>query len=178
MRAFIGVEVSDPAVREAIATFQGEFPPQARRVAPDSLHFTLAFLGEITEEQCRQTKAALGAIPFEPFRVRLEGAGAFPRARRPRVVWVGADGESGRRLSALAETVRGVLPPGVSPLGRPFAPHVTILRVRGSPPDLSGILGGRGGFLFGSFEASAVRLKRSVLTPRGPVYSDMLVVGG
>ena len=53
MRIFIGIDL-DPEVRARISRFlegiEG-FAPEARWVRPESLHITLKFIGEQTQEQ-------------------------------------------------------------------------------------------------------------------------------
>lgn len=177
MRAFVAVEVAGPGVADSLARFQERFAGKARATDPHNLHFTLIFLGEITERQAEQVGDFLESVSFEPFEVELVGAGAFPGSGTPRVIWIGTDPRGGAELAFLAETVRG----GLASLGfrgdRPFAPHVTVLRVRGRIGGVSESLAEYRGTWFGTCIVHEIKFKRSVLTPSGPVYSDLRVVG-
>jgi 2'-5' RNA ligase len=98
-----------------------------------SLHLTLAFLGETPAERVPALAGALAdaAAPVAPFAMALRGIGAFPALRRPRVVWVGA--MAGVELVTLNARVESALAPhGYAPERRPFAPHLTVARVRGT----------------------------------------------
>jgi 2'-5' RNA ligase len=91
---------------------------------------TLKFLGDIARNQVEPILAALQAAFREqpPLHVSVQGLGAFPNLRRPRVVWVGLTGEGFKELS---ETVEGALMPlDFPPEEREFAPHLTLGRVR------------------------------------------------
>ena len=175
MRAFVAVEVSDPGIRDAIAEFQDGFPVRAKAIGPDSLHFTLIFLGEISESQNRQVQDSLGTIAFEPFEIKLAGVGAFPNTRSPRIIWIGTDPIGGRRLTSLAGAVCDRLLPLNFRNDRPFVPHVTVFRVR-NRVDVSEDLAGYGDAGFGACIISKIKLKQSVLTPQGPRYSDLQVI--
>ena len=170
MRAFVAVEITECNIHDAIRDVQREL--EGRHVGVAGMHFTLQFLGEISESLCSEVKTALGTVRFCPFQISLVGVGAFPSPRSPRVIWVGVDDEGGRELVDLAGRVRGAL----APLGlreeRPFKPHVTILRRPGRVR-----LAGFTKRVFGAQEVLSFKLKKSLLTPTGPIYSDLLEVG-
>src|SRR5262245_51951887 len=101
VRTFIAIELPE-GVHAALAAMQA--PLRAARlpvrlVRPDSIHLTLAFIGEIPTERVADLQAAVeraaGDIPV--FSLRAEGLGVFPNARRPRVLWVGVQGEAAER---------------------------------------------------------------------------------
>lgn len=148
-----------------------------RWVAPDNLHLTLKFLGEITEAQVsRATEAAHEAAQSAaPFAITLEGLGAFPSPRRPRVVWVGVSGGADR-LIALAGALDAAMQRRKFPReARPFEPHLTVARVRaaGPPPDITESLAGVGRPLIGTQRVEALVVMESVLGPSGPKYREV-----
>jgi 2'-5' RNA ligase len=64
---------------------------------------------------------------------------------------------------------------GFKPERRGFSPHITIARVRSGRNRgqlVDEVLRSQGE-MFGGFEVKHIRLKKSVLTPRGPVYSTL-----
>ena len=65
---------------------------------------------------------------------------------------------------------------GFRPEPRGFTPHVTVARVKLRTPELVRAVMENSTLSFGSFRAEEVRLKKSVLTPRGPIYSTVLSV--
>jgi 2'-5' RNA ligase len=136
MRLFVAVS-PDAAARAAAAAMQAEVRSlttlDARWVAPESLHLTLAFLGSVDEAALPGLRdalaVALAAVP--PFAVGLGGPGAFPSGRRPRVLWLGVE-RGAEGLAALAGVVRTALRSlrvGYDETA-PFRPHLTIARVR------------------------------------------------
>ncbi len=140
-RIFIAVPLA-PSVREAAAetrTSLAAYADRLRWVSPPHLHLTLQFLGDITTAQVTEAVAAARAVALSdtPFTITFAGLGAFPSLAAPRVVWVGVT-RSGERLTALAASLaRALRDRGLSLDPRPFAPHLTLARVRGTgrPPD-------------------------------------------
>ncbi len=74
-----------------------------------------------------------------------------------------------------SEVESGVTGLGFKPESRGFSPHITLARVRSgrNRDDLVERLRGHTDDSFGGFLVERVKLKRSVLTPRGPVYSTL-----
>lgn len=106
--------------------------PRARRIAPEDLHLTLAFIGELHSSQIDPVVEALRAVTVEPFDWQIDHVGTF---RSARVAWVG--GAPASRLSSLADRVRGALDRlGISYDKKPFVAHVTLLRKFDAPRPL------------------------------------------
>jgi 2'-5' RNA ligase len=106
--------------------------PDVRFVDVAGLHLTLAFLGELDDERlAAATEAAKeAASAHAPFTLRLANLGAFGSARSPRVIWVGLAGDVAR-LRALQSTVADALEArGFAREARPFAPHLTLARIK------------------------------------------------
>lgn len=102
-----------------------------RWTAPEALHVTLKFLGNVTTAAVDEMIAALdhAAAAHAPFGMVIGGLGAFPGARRPQVLWLGV--EDGGALRAIAGDVDAALASlGFAPEARAFTPHVTVGRVR------------------------------------------------
>ena len=171
MRAFVAVEITDAQLVSAIARIQGRLGT-GRPVSAKNLHFTLQFLGEISEATCKSVQTALGRVSFEPFILSCMGIGAFPGPRAPRVVWVGTD-ESGEKLTDLAGMVEEALLPLGFKNDRPFKPHLTVSRIKSGAVDITGDLAEFEGMKLGRQEIRRIKLKKSVLTSSGPVYSDL-----
>ncbi len=172
MRTFVAVDVS-AEVAGSILRFQSAAGIAARAVGPHNLHFTLQFLGEARPGAVEKARRALRAVEFSGFAVGFRGVGAFPGPRSPRVVWVGTDGGGAEGLRGLAGKVGRALAPLGFPSGRPFRPHVTVFRIGGGAGDVAGVLERFKSAEFGSQRVASIKLKRSVLTPAGPAYSDL-----
>ncbi len=176
MRAFIAVEIQDGTILDAIAKIQSDFKIKATAVNKKNMHFTLLFLGEVSEDTVSSIKEALGTISFKRFDVEFTHVGAFPNPRSPRVIWIGVNDQSSRHLIDLASQVEKKLAPlGFRP-DKPFKPHLTIFRVKNRIDDISGTIERFKKVDLGKYTMTELKLKQSVLTPSGPVYSDLQVV--
>jgi 2'-5' RNA ligase len=93
------------------------------------------------------------------------------------VVWVGTN-DGINELEKLAEVIRSKL----SRLGfkpdKKFKPHVTIFRIKSKITGMPEKLERFSSYNFGSQTVSEIKLKKSELTPNGPIYTDLLVVKG
>ncbi|HNX48208.1 MAG TPA: RNA 2',3'-cyclic phosphodiesterase [Methanomassiliicoccales archaeon] len=177
-RSFIAVDVEcGEVLRDAINELQ-HFGRTLKPVSPDNLHVTLKFLGDTDERCVPQLKKVMkeAVKDVTPFDVKLVGTGAFPNSRTARVIWVGMEG---------AEPFQDIvtkLEDGCDLMGfgrdkQVFSPHLTLARVReGFNADLGDFIKYGHEKDFGSFTVKSLKLKKSVLTPEGPVYSDMAEV--
>ncbi len=105
MRLFVALDIDD-GIRGRLARFLDGvrgFSPDARWARPESLHVTLKFIGEKSEEEMEKIKRALETIVADSFEMNFRGYGFFPGARAPRVFWVGI--EAGPKLCSLAAMV-------------------------------------------------------------------------
>jgi len=143
-------------------------------VDPALIHITAKFLGEVDGGTLVQVQDALKKISFMPFPVTA-GSMTVNNPKRPHTVWCPInDGGNGEQLLGLIEA-------GLSPLGFPredrrFTPHATVARVKSLDPSLFSALDQLRGRTYGSCTISGMKLKKSTLTPRGPVYEDLLEV--
>ena len=173
MRVFVAVEISNDEVINSITKFQSKINIEAKPVKPQNLHFTLQFLGEISDDVSQKIKQALKTIEFSTFKINFKGLGAFPKIKFPRVVWIGTDEVGGNALIDLAKNVENVLTPLGFTSDKPFKSHITVFRIKNKIGDISKELEKYEKYDFGSQEISKIKLKQSVLTPQGPVYSDL-----
>ena len=176
MRTFVAVEINNDEVLESIKKIQSDLDLRAKPVALENIHFTLLFLGEISEQISFKVQEALSSIKFVEFDVEFQGIGAFPKVSQPRVIWVGTDEKGWEQLCNLASQVESAL----SPLGfqrdKPFRSHVTIFRIKNKVRNISDKLTKFSSEKFGIQRVSEIKFKQSVLTPEGPNYSDLQVI--
>ena len=179
-------------------TFLGVFPPpsvveriadaleQVRQagdgvgwVKSANVHYTLRFLGDLEPAGVEGAKraAAKAAQAVSAFRVALGAPGIFPDPRRPRVLWLGAQ-QGAAELTALARALEAAL--AAESLGRadkPFAPHLTLGRVRDSadgPAVAKRFLAGK--FPGDVFDVRELVVVKSTLDPRGARYEPIASV--
>ena len=176
MRAFVAVEITNQSLLEGIKKFQLDINIKAKPVKLDIIHFTLLFLGEISEEVSTKVQEALHSIRFSPFDVKFTGVGAFPKAKFPRVVWIGTDSSGGEKLTNLAKKVEDALLPLGFKSDKAFKPHITVFRVKNKIGDISDDLAKFNTREFGVQKITEIKFKKSTLKPEGPIYSDLQVV--
>ncbi|HEY0867614.1 MAG TPA: RNA 2',3'-cyclic phosphodiesterase [Fimbriimonas sp.] len=148
MRLFLALWPDDAALRrieeiqqalQEAATRQG-----VRFVRPERIHLTLHFYGEFPERDLPELKQRLSTVRHPPIELRSTGFGAFPGLNRPKVVWLGLEGEG---LAELQEQAAKAVEGLVEPADAVFIPHLTLARVnpgsqevgrrvRSIPPDL------------------------------------------
>jgi len=143
-------------------------------VGEENLHVTLKFLGDTPDQQVSEVGARVAELAFEvPVLALNVGAlGAFPSLRRPRILWASVTGDV-ERLAGLAGGLdRELAPLGFVPEERPFSPHVTVGRVKGSGrvPSLEELAGRCSTGASLPFAASHVTLFWSQLARTGPTY--------
>jgi 2'-5' RNA ligase len=130
-RLFTGIELPPP-LAEQLANLR---PPLAgaRWVDAEDMHITLRFAGDIDNPTAKEFHAALAGIDEPAFELRLSGFGAFG-GQQPRALWAGI--EQSPWLEALARANdRAARAAALPPEKRPFRPHVTLARLRGTRPE-------------------------------------------
>jgi 2'-5' RNA ligase len=133
-RIFIALALSD-AARETLRREVRRLAralPDVRFAAPDDLHLTLAFLGEVDDATLAQV-IALGsdvASHSRPFELALAGLGVFGPPHAPRVVWAGVGGETPRLLALQHRLADALEALGFPREQRPFSPHLTLARLK------------------------------------------------
>ncbi|MDA0756471.1 MAG: RNA 2',3'-cyclic phosphodiesterase [Crenarchaeota archaeon] len=176
MRVFVAVEISNQEVLKNIHIFQKNIQIDAKPTKIDQIHFTLEFLGEIDQVKCDQVKEVLKKISFSSFDVSLKGVGGFPNLKNPRVIWIGIDKNGAEKLISIANEIEMKLTTLGFENEKKFKPHLTIFRVKDKINDISGIMKEHENIEFGTQTISKIKVKRSVLSPKGPEYSDLLEV--
>ncbi|HEY6105327.1 MAG TPA: RNA 2',3'-cyclic phosphodiesterase [Anaeromyxobacteraceae bacterium] len=183
LRLFVALDPPEP-VRRRIAAMQAELRRAAGRhadgvrwVAPEDAHLTLQFLGAVPEERLEALRGALAATAGEarPLALELKGAGGFPSARRPRVVWAGVGGEVEALAGLAAGLGRRLAPLGFPPEERPLTPHLTLGRAREGrgATGLGGALAQVASLEGAPWRAEALVLYRSHLSPAGASYQPL-----
>jgi 2''-5'' RNA ligase len=118
----------------------------------------------------------LSEISFSEFEISLNGVGGFPNLRNPRVIWVGIEKNGAEKLSSLAKEIGVKLTSLGFEKDKKFKPHLTVFRVKKRIGDVSPIMKDFETTNFGTEIVSKIKLKKSVLSPKGPEYSDLLEV--
>lgn len=185
-RTFLALELPDP-VRAALAREiarltrgLGQSLPPVRWVDPAGMHLTLAFLGELDDAgvQAAIEAAEQGAASTRPFRVALAGPGYFGPRSAPRVIWAGVGGETRALVAAQAQLADALAARGFPRESRPFAPHLTLARVKQAlpPAELERLLAALSRSEAGDTAAMTVDgivVMKSELRPGGARYTPL-----
>jgi 2'-5' RNA ligase len=179
-RTFIAIPVPE-SVGERLARLQAELSPEVpgcRWTAHSPFHITLAFLGDVRNRDLNELCLAVAAAaePFPQFALEVTGLGAFPSAKKPRVVWAGATAPDLAPLNELrAGVVQAATRAGYRPDDPRFHPHVTLGRFKTpcmQPGGLTETIQRRG-WSAGWFPVTEVVTFASTLGPGGAAYAPL-----
>ena len=178
IRSFIAFDIDSESVLKRmteVQTMLTKTGADLKLVEPKNIHMTLRFLGNITLSRVEKIFEEMKKVQFTPFDVRLHGVGAFPNPRYPRVVWAGITQGADQLRSIFEQLEPKLLGLGFEPDSKGFSPHLTIARVRSgrNRVELAKCLSENENCEFGVIDAKCLKLKRSDLTPRGPIYSTL-----
>jgi len=179
IRCFVAVDIEDDSLRASLVRAQEALlgsGAKLKLVEPANLHITLKFLGEISETLVEEVIKRLDVISFKSFKMVVRGLGAFPRLSNPRVIWAGIS-EGATELQSLAGQIEAALKRLGFRRNKEFKAHLTLARVKrpGRPGELGRIIREYGDHIFGSQIVRRFKLKRSILTSAGPIYSDLAI---
>lgn len=180
LRCFVAVDLATSEVVKRVSVLGNELSKLDAKMTftkPTLIHVTLKFLGEIPELLVKRVAESLEEISFSPFSVELKGVGAFPNERRPRVIFVRVGQGASDLVSLAGEVERVITRLGFAKERRPFIPHATVARVKRLGPrfSLREFIEKYSSTVFGVVQVESFKLKQSVLTPQGPIYSDLRV---
>ncbi|MFH1328793.1 MAG: RNA 2',3'-cyclic phosphodiesterase [Candidatus Bathyarchaeota archaeon] len=178
IRSFIAIDIDDELLLNRLVELQQTLVntgANLKLVEKENLHFTLRFLGENPATAINNICDEMKKVSFKPLNLHMKGVGVFPNINRINVVWTGIV-EGKEEIRALFNQIESRL----SALGFPhdpkgFSPHLTIARVKtGKNKDkLAKSVTELSDHEVGNMTVNYVRLKRSILTPKGPNYSTI-----
>jgi 2'-5' RNA ligase len=178
IRSFIAFDISSEEILKKISGVQEKLvrtEADLKIVKPKNVHITMRFLGEISPEALEKVIEQIKEIKSQSFDVEFKEIGTFPSIKYPRVIWIGIK----KGASELKE-IHDRLEPRLRKIGfipdkKGFSPHLTIARVRSSRnrKALIDVLEQMKLYDIGKIQARILSLKRSTLTPNGPVYSTL-----
>ncbi len=173
MRAFVAFEIPEEIKVKVAKTLQDKKThiKGVKWVEPENLHITCKFLGEVSDELINELVSELESNlqKGERVRVKISGAGAFPDSRKPRVLWLGVEGET-EKLQKIWEVVENSA--SKLKIGEPernYIPHLTIGRVK-IPITIDKNLFN---LTTDEFVITYLTLFQSTLTPSGPIYKKI-----
>ena len=181
MRTFIAIDCNN---KEKIANIQqmilNSIPSingkGMKVIDPQTLHFTLFFFGEVNDKTVEEIKNKMNEITFQGFDILYKHIGAFPSFKFPKVIWIGLDENSTKKLISIFELVKSKMEQiGFKP-DKEFKPHLTLFRVKKPIANIKDYLTKYSDFIAGSDRIDKIHIKKSELFPSGPVYSNISTV--
>lgn len=180
VRAFLAVDLPEEMTR-GIAAIQNRLKKQfgggVRWVRPEGIHLTLKFFGDIPLSAVE----TIGGVVNEnvrglsPLALQVRKIGAFPNANRPRVIWLGIEGDVSRLITLQKKIDAGLQAYGFEREDRSFSPHLTLGRVK-SPKGMAGLdrmIEEADAYSAGEFQTAELILFKSDLKPDGAVYTKL-----
>ena len=168
MRLFVGLALPDN-IRARLSALKGGLK-DARWVAPENLHLSLRFIGEVAGGEDKDVDQALQTVSAKAFALSLSGLGAFDRRGRVHAIWAGV--EKSDALARLRDGIESTLVrSGLEPEHRKFTPHVTVARMKkGSASQAGQFLEIHHGFSAGPMTVRHFTLFESHLGHGGAYY--------
>jgi 2'-5' RNA ligase len=188
IRSFIAIELKDQETIKNIISYISRLKqnqPKMKLVESENLHMTMKFLGNIPEPLAPKIYNILNEeINQKMFKGRklnyfLKGVGQFNRFS---VIWTKLNGDI-NFLQNIKDNIEELLNSQLK-IDRDkrteFKPHLTIGRLNKNRIDyktfdvFKKLINESKNLEFGSFNIDQIKLKKSVLTPKGPIYSDLV----
>ena len=177
LRAFLAIDI-DKKLTQKIEDLQKEFKKvnaNMKYVEIENIHFTLKFFGNINEKMIDDISVATENLlkKYEPINIAIEGTGSFPNENHIKVIWLGIE-----ENPVLIDLMKK-LDVEFKKLGfkkeRNYSPHLTIARMK-SPKNKNEVrkkIATFNDIKIGKMNISEISLKKSELTPKGPIYSNI-----
>jgi len=176
LRTFIAVPVPRQVlvVRDMLISTINPKSGKIRWVAKGNLHLTLRFLGPTPEESLDNINDLLTKelSTCDPLELQIAGTGCFPKPERPRILWLGIEGQVAELQGLVQRINSGLESLGFPPEEREYHPHLTLARIKYPQKRTPAIQN----FLNTTYEPISLQVNRlqfisSELFPNGPVYT-------
>jgi 2'-5' RNA ligase len=190
MRLFLGIRLSPELVETLVTCRQAalDVDPSWRAekwVAPENLHVTLRFLGEVGEGAVSQLTELLAPTIscMPPYTLSLSRAAATPGPRAASLIWVQASDGAHQTAAVAAALNHALVQVGISEERRAFKTHVTLCRTRRPRSASHSLLGAVDAVLAvaqtsqRTMSVHSITLYSSTLTRTGPVYEELRIFG-
>ncbi|MGQ9460111.1 MAG: RNA 2',3'-cyclic phosphodiesterase [Candidatus Bathyarchaeaceae archaeon] len=178
IRSFIAFDIDSELVLKRLSEAQNMLMntgADLKLVNPQNIHVTMRFLGNISPPMVDSIHEEMKKISFSPFEIELKGLGAFPNLKYARVVWAGIRKGADNLRDIFNQLEPRLRKLGFKPDPKGFSPHLTIARVKTGrhKAELIKCVEDMADYEFGIIKADCLRLKKSVLTPKGPIYTTL-----
>ena len=181
IRTFIAVDFDNPQIASKAQEIQEELMRLGvgmKPVEPYNLHATLWFFGEMEPGRLNLMLENAGKVRFKLFKLSVRGVGYFPGGGRINVIWLGIEDPEDGLKNILDQLIEKLSRLGFKYDERDFTPHLTIGRVKFVRDRQLALhrLEELKDLYVGEQLIDSFKVKKSTLTSKGPIYSDLLVV--
>ena len=179
IRSFLAIELDEELVPK-ILDVQKEFKKtnaNIKYVPSQNMHFTLKFFGNIDLDMVEDISSAVEKVikNYSSFDLNIKNCGCFPNKKVIKVLWLGL--EEGSPIKDLQKDLDKEFRKLGFKKEKNFISHLTIGRVK-SPKNKKEIreaIEKLENIEIGQMTVSKIYLKKSTLTPQGPIYEDIKV---
>jgi 2'-5' RNA ligase len=178
IRSFLAFDIENDDVRKRLSSVQTRLVQtgaDVKLVETENIHATMRFLGNVSIGMIEKIFEEMKKTEFKPFNVQIQGVGVFPSLSYPRVVWAGITEGKDQLRDVFIKIEPRLQVLGFAPDPKGFSPHLTIARVRSgrNKTQLAEFVNKNASHKFGTIKAECLRLKKSALSPKGPIYSTL-----
>ena len=181
IRAFLAVEIP-PDIKDRIREIQRGLTPLVRDIRwtrPEGIHLTLKFFGNISNDDipCISRVIERKTRDTAPIVLQVKELGVFPGPGRPRVLWIGMQGEIDRLSRLQGEIESDLQECGFQREERRFTPHLTLGRAKSQKKmftSIANVLTDKETYHAGQFGVRGLTLFKSDLKPEGAVYTKLV----
>ncbi|MBI5073289.1 RNA 2',3'-cyclic phosphodiesterase [Candidatus Woesearchaeota archaeon] len=121
IRCFLALDIPEEINKKVALLENKMWQSGIKPVAPQNVHVTLKFLGNVSRQKLECIQQLLKTISFASFSYEIKGIVFFPNERNPQVIWLGV---ASKELEALAKHINTVLKKNFSE--EKFTAHLTI----------------------------------------------------
>ena len=176
IRTFIAIDIPVSQKVTEIINELKKIQIDAKIVEIENMHLTLKFLGDTDEKLIDEIEKIIkdAILNMQPFEIILKNLGVFPNEKYMKVVWIGV--ENAEPLKKIAETIDTKLKDlGFEKEKRPFSVHLTIARIKSAKnkEKLMDLIDKYQNIELQKIKINKIILKKSILTPKGPIYTNL-----
>ena len=179
VRSFLAIELKEDLVPK-ILDVQKEFKKtnaNIKYVPSKNMHFTLKFFGNIDEEMIEDISLSVEKVimNYSSFDLSIKNCGCFPNKNVIKVLWLGLD--EGSPIKSLQKDLDREFKKLGFKKEKNFISHLTIGRVKSpkNEKEIRKTIEKLENIEIGQMTVSRICLKKSTLTPQGPIYEDIKV---
>lgn len=179
VRSFLAIEIDKeliPKISEVQDAFK-QTKANVKYVKEENMHFTLKFFGDIDEDKLEEIESAINKVlkNHSSFDLTIEGCGNFPKPDIIKVIWIGI-AKNDPMINLQKDLDKEFKKIGFRK-EKKFISHLTIGRPRNQKDknELKQIIKDNKDVKIGKMTVNKIHLKKSTLTPKGPIYEDIKV---